>query len=133
MLEKVSSKLESKEMSNESVLNFSSNAMQEKIAPISYSSHIGERILLAARRLKWNPSRAKSVWYQQESTVINGAELKQVERVSGLIYAKEELRQIDQIIADLERLGNTTDQDFYISFASALRSAATAITPEIEG
>lgn len=120
-------------MSNESVLSFAQQAMQENIAPKEISSNIDVRIQHAARRLGVKKSRAKSLWYADPSAVVSGAELKKIERVSGLEYARQELRSLDQIIADLDRLSHTTDQGFYRVFASALRGAATAIAPEIEG
>jgi hypothetical protein len=87
------------EKSEMSELAFASTQLQTSIAPAALSSHVGERIRIAARRLGWKPSRTKDIWYGDERVDIKPRELRKVEELTGVRYGQAELSEIDQIIA----------------------------------
>lgn len=82
-----------------SELAFASTQLQTSIAPAALSSHIGERIRAASRRLGWKPNRTKDIWYCDPRVSIKPRELRQIEELAGVRYGHAELSEIDQIIA----------------------------------
>jgi hypothetical protein len=114
------------EKSEMSELVFASKMMRERIAPAGSAESKGERIMLAARRLHWKLSRATSVWYADERVSIKPRELRKIEEISGVKYAREELRTNDDLIANAEALLAGHEADFYGAFIAALRAVARA-------
>lgn len=119
------SKIEA-EKSEMSELVFASKMMRERIAPPGSAESKGERIMLAATRLRWKLSRAATVWYGDERVSLKPRELRKIEEVSGVKYAREELRTNDDLIANAEALLAGHEADFYSAFIAALRSVARA-------
>lgn len=109
-----------------SELVFASKMMRERIAPPGSAASKGERIMLAATRLRWKLSRAATVWYGDERVSLKPRELRKIEEVSGVNYAREELRTNDDLIANAEALLAGHEADFYSAFIAALRSVARA-------
>lgn len=87
------------ENSEMSEIDWASTQLQERIAPASLSSHVGERVRAAAMALRWNPSRTKDIWYGDPRVSIKPRELRQIEELAGVRYGHAELSEIDQIIA----------------------------------
>jgi hypothetical protein len=87
------------ENSEMSELAFVRGHLHENIAPPEVSSHIGERIRAAARRLGWGPSRTKDIWYGDERVSIKPRELRKIEEITGVRYGQAELSEIDALIA----------------------------------
>jgi hypothetical protein len=92
------------ENSEMSEIDWASTQLQERIAPASLSSHIGERIRHAARTLKWKPSRAKDIWYGDERVSIKPRELREIEELTGVRYGHIELTEIDQLIRNADAI-----------------------------
>ena len=114
------------EKSEMSELVFASKMMRERIAPPGSAASKGERIMLAATRLRWKLSRAATVWYGDERVSLKPRELRKIEEVSGVKYVLEELRTNDDLIANAEALLAGHEADFYSAFIAALRSVARA-------
>ncbi len=76
---------------------FCQDAMKNQIAPKSVGS-VQERIRKAARDLGWSYTRTKDAWYAEPRMSIKPEELFRVEAVSGLQYARQEMRTNDAAI-----------------------------------
>lgn len=85
------------EKSEMSTVEFCSRALKDEVAPRNIGS-VQTRIRSAARDLGWSYSRTKSVWYADERVSIKPKELFRVEAISGLTYAREEMRKHDSAI-----------------------------------
>lgn len=89
----------SSENSEMSEVAFASEQLKTRIAPPSMSSHVGERIRAAARFLGWSQSRTKDVWYADERVSLKPRELRKIEEITGVRYGREELAELDALIA----------------------------------
>jgi hypothetical protein len=76
---------------------FCRDALRERIAPPSVGS-VKARIVAGARALGWSYTRTRDAWYADPKISIKPHELFRVEAVSGLTYAREELRKNEQAI-----------------------------------
>ena len=76
---------------------FCQDALRTTIAPRSIGS-VKERIRVAARTLGWSYSRTKDAWYSAPKMSIKPSELFRIEAVSGLEYARQEVRTNDAAI-----------------------------------
>lgn len=97
-------------------------ALRDRIAPPRVGS-VKKRISHCARQLGWTYSRTKDAWYGDPRISIKADEMRDVERVSGLVYAKQEMRTNDELIAKIDALLEGHDADFYSAFRAALCSA----------
>lgn len=79
------------------VESFCQFALKEHIAPRHVGS-VKERITKAARDLGWSISRTKDTWYAEPRMRLDPKELFRVEAVSGLQFAREEMRKHDEAI-----------------------------------
>lgn len=102
-------------------LEFVQNALRERIAPPRVGS-VKARINKAARDLGWTVTRTRDAWYADPRVSINADEMCQVERKSGLQYARKEMRTNDDLIAKIDALMDSQDEAFYSAFRTALRS-----------
>lgn len=108
---------------------FAQMALQDRIAPRSLGS-VKHRITVAARELNrvarkgryWKVSRVKDAWYADERISLDADEIRDIERVSGLTYAQQEVRTNDELIAKIDAFMVGHDADFYGAFRTALRS-----------
>jgi hypothetical protein len=108
---------------------FAQGALQNRVAPITVGS-IKRRITVAARELnkvapndrQWKISRVAAAWYADDRISLNADEMRDIERVSGLVYAQQEMRTNDQIIAQIDAFMVGHDADFYSAFRTAVRS-----------
>lgn len=116
MSEKVSEKSEM------GTTTFCQRAMREEIAPPSYGN-ASTRIRKASRDLGWSYTRTKDVWYADERISIKPAELFRIEAVSGLVYAREELRKNDIAIERANALLGGEDTRLFRTFVAAFREA----------
>lgn len=107
-----------------SELVFASRMMQTRIAPAGSAGSKGERLRNAALALRWKYSRARHVWYADESVSIKPRELRQIEELCGVKYGQQELRTNDDLIAQASALLVGHEADFYSAFFAALRSLA---------
>lgn len=102
---------------------FVQNALQSHIAPPSIGS-MKARIRHAARRLGWSASRTKDAWYADPRIAIRADEIRDVEQFTGLRYAQQELRTVDELISRADVLLDGPNEDFYRPFLAALRAVA---------
>lgn len=115
------------ENSEMSELAFASTQLQTNIAPASLSSHVGERIRAAARRLGWKPSRTKDIWYADERVSMKPRELRQIEKMTGVRYGREERAEIDALIARADTLLASQGEDIGSPVLAALRALVGAV------
>jgi hypothetical protein len=113
------------EKSGMSTVEFCQNAFRERIAPPSLGS-VKARLLHATRKTGWSYYRVRDVWYGDRRISISAEELFHVEAISGLEYARREVRTNDDIIARAEALLDGQDPDFNSAFVAALRAFAGA-------
>lgn len=109
-----------------SELAFASSALRKRIAPPGRAPSVGERIRAAALDLRWTFSRTKDVWYADPRVSLKPRELRDVEETAGVRYGREELRTIDQLIANADALLDGQEADFYRPFVTAFRTMAGA-------
>lgn len=98
-----------------------------RIAPMGIAASKGERVVAAARLLKWKISRAKDVWYADERVSLKPRELRKIEELSGvtyLEYVRQEVRTNDDLIDQASALLVGHEADFYSAFFTALRAMA---------
>lgn len=107
-------------------LAFASNALRTRIAPPGRAPSVGERIRAAALALRWSFSRTKDVWYADPRVSLKPRELRDVEEVSGVRYGREELRSVEDLIANADTLLVGHEADFYRPFVAAFRAMAGA-------
>jgi hypothetical protein len=109
-----------------SEIAWASGLLQSRVAPIGSAQNVETRIRNAARRLGWKFSRARDVWYGDQRVSIKPQELRKIEEVTGVRYGREEVRDIDALIAQADALLMGTDPDFVGAFVAALRSLVGA-------
>lgn len=111
------------EKSDLSELEWASERLQNDVAP---RGSVKERIRDAAVALGWKHSRARTVWYADERASLKPRELRDIEEVTGIEYGREELRSVEQLIANADALLVGPHEDFYRPFVTAFREMARA-------
>jgi hypothetical protein len=113
------------ENSNMSSAEFAQHAMQFYLAPPSLGS-VKLRLRHAAYMLgrrNWTANRVRDIWYRDlRASAPKWEEIHDLEELTGLRYAREELNEIDALIANADRLLNSNDPDFHRPFLAALRA-----------
>lgn len=113
----------SSEKSDLSELSWASERLQRDVAPIG---SVKERIREAAVALRWKHSRTRTIWYADERASIKPKEMRRITEVTGIEYGREELRSVDQLIANADALLEGPHEDFYRPFVAAFRAMARA-------
>lgn len=110
-----------------STAEYAQFAMQTGLAP----RHIGsvkERLRHSTRLLTkrdWTANRVRDLWYKDpRASAPKWEEISDLEELTGLQYARQEVRTNDQIIARAEALLMGGDPDFVGAFVAALRAMA---------
>lgn len=85
-----------------STVDFCQRALKSRIAPPSVGS-VKQRIVYAARKTGWSQSRIRDLWYADPRVSIKAEQLIQIETLSGLEYARQEMLAHD---AAIERARN---------------------------
>lgn len=111
----------SSEKSEMSSVEFVSGALQRRVAPPSYGQ-VKARIRHAARALGWSYSRTKDAWYADPRISLSADEVRDIEKATGLRYAREEIKDIDRLISRADALLEGSDADFHRPFVAALRA-----------
>lgn len=118
------------EFSKMSPADFAQFAMHEYIAPKSMGS-VKTRLDHAKRvlsRREWTPNRVRDLWYRDErASVPKWEEINDLEQLTGLEYARQELRSNDELISKADALLEGVHADFYGPLVAALRAFAGAI------
>ncbi|TBF08698.1 hypothetical protein [Rhizobium ruizarguesonis] len=110
------------EKSEMSTVEFCQRALREEIAPPSIGAKL-ERIRHASRQLGWSYSRTKDAWYADPRISIKPEELFRIEAVSGLSYAREEMRTNDRAIERATALLGGEDTRLVRTLVAAVREA----------
>jgi hypothetical protein len=107
------------EKSDLSELAWAQEQLRENVAP---RGSVKERVRTAALRLGWSHSRTRTLWYADDRASVKPKELRRITELTGVEYGREELRSVDDLIAqaDARLMGN--DPDFHSAFAAALRT-----------
>jgi len=82
---------------------FCQKTLRTEIAPPSIGN-VQARIRSAARDLGWSYTRTKDAWYADPRISISPKELFRVEAISGLTYAREEMREHEHAIERADAL-----------------------------
>lgn len=114
------------EKSEMSTVDFVQSALRKEIAPAAIGG-VEARIRHAARRLGWSFTRTKDAWYADPRISINGKELRAIEDESGLRYGREELSEIDSLIASADALLAGENPDQHRPFLAAMRTILSAL------
>lgn len=85
------------EKSDMSAATFAQHALRERIAPPSIGS-VKQRIVVAARKTGWSQSRIRDLWYADPRVSIKAEQLIKIEALSGLEFARQEVRTHDAAI-----------------------------------
>jgi hypothetical protein len=117
----------SSEKSEMSTVEFVQDSLRKRVAPVGSAQSVKARVGLAARRLGWSYSRTKDAWYAARGVSINGNELHEIEEYTGVRYGRQEVREIDEIIARAGAFLDGPDADFYRPFITALREMVRAV------
>lgn len=115
------SELES-EKSEMSTVEFCQGALRDRIAPRNIGN-VQRRIEIAARKLGWSYTRTKDTWYADPRISIKPDELFRVEAVSGLQYARQEMRTNDAAIERATALLGGEDTHLIRTLVAAVFSA----------
>lgn len=104
---------------------FAQYAMQRRLAPRHLGS-VKERLERATRELvkrNWSRNRVRDLWYKDpRASAPKWEEVADLEELTGLEYARQEVRTNDQIIAYADALLMGGDPDFVGAFVAALRA-----------
>ncbi|WP_426126285.1 hypothetical protein [Pararhizobium sp. PWRC1-1] len=107
------------EKSEMSTAVFCQKALRNDIAPPTLGS-VSNRIRYAASKLGWSYTRTKDAWYADPRISISPKELFRVEAVSGLQYARQEVRTNDEAIERATALLGGEDAHLFRSFFAAV-------------
>jgi hypothetical protein len=107
------------EKSEMSTVEFCQYALRERIAPPSIGS-VKQRIVYAARKMGWSHTRTRDIWYADPRVSIKADQLIQVEALSGLEYARQEVRKNDDAIARATALLGGEDSHLVRSIVAAV-------------
>lgn len=105
-----------------SAVQFCQYALHARIAPASVGT-VKERIVRASRLTGWSFNRTRDVWYADPRVSIKAEQLVQIERLSGLEFARREVRTNDDIIARADALLDGPHAEFFGPFVAAMRAA----------
>lgn len=104
---------------------FARFALRNGVAPKSMGP-VKVRLPHAVRvmgRRGWTPNRVRDLWYRDaRASEPKWQEIRDLEEITGLQCGREELREIDGLIANADRLLHGSDPDFHRPFLAALRA-----------
>lgn len=110
------------EKSDMSTVEFCQSALRERIAPPSIGS-VKQRIVYAARKTGWSYTRVRDLWYADPRISIKAEQLFHLEALSGLEYARQELRKNDAAIERATALLGGEDTHLIRTLVAAVFSA----------
>jgi len=113
-------------MSSDSV-EFARFALREVIAPRKIGN-IKLRLNTARMVMRhWTENRVRDVWYADPRISISADEIRDLEGITGLRYAKQEARELDELIARCDALLGGPDAGVVSALIDALRRALGAM------
>jgi hypothetical protein len=98
-----------------------SEILQKRIAPVGLCQSVAERIRHASRKLGWSYSRTKEIWYRN-ARAIQYEEMLKAKEVAGIADGKNELKEIDTLIANADRLLDRKDPAVRRAIRAGIRS-----------
>lgn len=110
------------EKSEMSTTEFCQAALRQEIAPPSIGG-VMKRIRHASRKLGWSFTRTKDAWYADPRISIKPAELFRIEAVSGLSYARQEMRENEEAIERATALLGGDNQNLVRTVVTAMFQA----------
>lgn len=110
-----------------SELTWASGVLHERVAPMGSAQNVETRIRNAAKALGWKFSRAREIWYADDRVAMRPREMRRIEEYTGLRYGQDELRTVNQLIANADALLLVQDPDFASAFAVGLRAFIGAL------
>lgn len=113
-------RMEKSEMSS---VEFCQSALRERIAPPSVGS-VKQRIVHAARKTGWSQSRVRDLWYADPRVSIKAEQLIKIEALSGLDFARQEVRAHDAAIDRATALLGGQDAHLIRTLVAAVLQAA---------
>lgn len=96
------------EFSKMSGVHQASEILQQRIAPVGLCQSVAERIRHASRKLGWSYSRTKEIWYRN-ARAIQYEEMLKAKEVAGLADGKQELTEVEALIAKSDQLLDRRD------------------------
>lgn len=130
------------EKSNMTSTEFAQGAFQERIAPPSLGS-VKARLRHAVRVVTshedrlvrqglredrlWTPNRVRDCWYADPRIKPDADEIRDLEEITGLRYGRQELAELETIIARADALLDGPEADFYRPFVDGLRAFFGAV------
>ncbi len=111
-------------------------ALQGHVAPKSLGP-VKVRLPHAQREMKkrgWTANRVRDLWYQDpRASEPKWNEISDLEQITGLQYARHELRTNDALISQADALLEGVHADFYGPLVAALRAFAGALAGSRDG
>lgn len=108
-----------------STAEFAQSAMQNGLAPRSMGQ-VKTRLRHATRELtrrRWTKNRVRDLWYcDPRASRPRWEEIHDLEELTGLQYARQDLIENDQLIRNADALLMGGDPDFYGAFVAAARA-----------
>ena len=108
---------------------FAQFAMQTRLAPRHVGS-VKERLRVATRALvqrNLTANLVRDLWYKDErASAPKWEEITDLEELTGLEYARQEVRTNDKLIEQADALLMGVNADFYGAFVAAFRSMVGA-------
>lgn len=105
-------------------------ALRDHVAPKSLGA-VKVRLPHAQRLLKprgWTANRVRELWYlDPRASEPKWREIHDIEEITGLTYARQELRTNDELISQADALLEGVHADFYGPLVAALRAFTGAL------
>lgn len=117
------------EKSKMSALEFAQHALRTRVAPKAMGS-VKERLRHATsvlRRRNWSANRVKDLWYADCRARPIPDEILDLEELTGLKYGRQEVDEIDALIARADALMDGPDADFYSPWVAGFRAFIGAL------
>lgn len=117
------------EISEMSSVEFAQYALRERVAPRSLGrgkARLRHATHVMGRR-QWSANRVRDCWYADQRISPNADEIRDIEEITGLRYGRQELKEIDRLIARADALLVGSDEDFRRPFVAALRALLGAV------
>jgi hypothetical protein len=81
------------------------------------------------KRKGWTANRVRDLWYlDPRASEPKWEEINDLEQITGLKYARQELRTNDQLISQADALLEGVHADFYGPLVAALRAFTSALS-----
>lgn len=104
-----------------SELSWAQDQLKRNIAP-PLVGDVKRRVTLAAHLLGWKISRTTAFWYADERISPKPKELRDITKLTGVEYGRQERAELDRLIERANTLTYGTDEDFARAAVDAMRA-----------